>query len=178
MRWLMNVTKALLALLVLLSAIGLLLPRERHVERRLIIQAPSAQIWALVADPRRWAEWSPWYARDPAARIIFNNPSVGVGADWTWDSKQLGQGHMQFVGANPPERLDYKLQLHTPGLTTDATGNLRLEQLNIGMRVTWTFDTDLGWNPALRWFGIGMNRTIGTDLDNGLARLALIVTPR
>lgn len=178
MRWLMNVVKALLALLVLLSAIGLLLPRERHVERHRIIQAPPAQIWALVADPRRWTEWSPWYAGDPAAQVLFNNPNVGTGADWTWNSQLLGQGHMQIVEAQPPERLGYQLQLRTPGLATAATGLIRLEQLQIGVRVTWTFDADLGWNPAQRWAGLGMNRIVGTDLDNGLAHLSLLVTPR
>lgn len=178
MRWLMNVAKALLALLVLLGAIGLLLPRARHVERRLIIQAPAEQIWVRLADPRRWSEWAPWYARDPAAKIVFNNASVGSGADWRWDSATLGQGRMQFTGATPMTRIDYRLQLQSPGASAEGTGYLQLERLNIGVRVTWVFDTDLGWNPMLRWSGIGMNNVLGSDLADGLSRLSLLVTPR
>ncbi|MEX8517581.1 MAG: SRPBCC family protein [Leptothrix sp. (in: b-proteobacteria)] len=172
MRWLMNVVKALLVLLLLLAGIGLLLPRQRHVERRLIIQAPVTQIWPLLADPKHWVEWSPWYSRDPAVKLNYSSAVVGVGADWTWDSVTLGHGRMQFVQADEPRQLDYRLQLKDQDMNSSATGSFKLEVLNIGVRVIWSLDTDLGWNPAMRWFGLGMERMVGADFDDGLMRLS------
>lgn len=171
MHWLLNVGKALLALVVLLTGTGLLLPRERDVERSLMIQVPIQHLWQLVADPKGWTEWSPWYSSDPATTLSYSGSPLGAGATWSWDSPSRGKGDMRFTAAEPPTRLDYRLGLEDVGAQT--TGTLRLEPHAIGVRVIWTLHLDLGWNPAMRWFGPWLERSIGNDFDHGLRRLSL-----
>ena len=57
MRWLLNVFKALVLLVVLLAGVALLLPDRRTVERSREIAAPAARFWPLIAAPRQWPAW-------------------------------------------------------------------------------------------------------------------------
>jgi carbon monoxide dehydrogenase subunit G len=171
MRWLMNVLKALLALVVVLGVVGLLLPRQRHVERSIDVAATPAQIWPLLAEPKRWTSWSPWYAKDPTMKLVYSGPEAGAGAGWAWESQSQGHGSMRFEDAQPPTRLGYTLRFDDMGST--ATGEfLLVPQGSTATRVTWAFDTDLGLNPVARWFGLAMDRLVGPDFDSGLAKLA------
>jgi hypothetical protein len=56
--------------------------------------------------------------------------------------------------------------------------SLALEPAASGTRVTWGFDSDLGFNPIARYFGMMADDVIGPDYEKGLARLkAIAETP-
>lgn len=169
MRWIINVIKALLLLLVVLAGVSFLLPEHRQVERSREIAAGPERIWPLIADPRRWEAWSPWFAKDPAMKLDYSGAASGAGAQWRWDSATQGRGSMRFDTAQPPQRLAYTLVFEDMGST--ATGEFRLEPTGNTTRVVWTFDTHLGKNPVMRWFGLVMDRMVGADFESGLVRL-------
>jgi len=173
MRWFFNVAKAVLLLALLLSAIGLWLPAQRQVERSRELAAPVSMIWPWLVEPRRWQAWSPWVARDPAMTLRYSGPASGVGAEWSWDSRTLGHGQARLVEAQPPL---LRFEMLFDGLV--AVSSLELTPLGANAtRVVWRIDADLGYNPVARWFGLMLDRMVGPDLDEGLARLASQVGP-
>lgn len=172
MRWLINVFKALLALVALLSLLAYALPERRQIERSRVVAASAERIWPLIAEPRRWPAWSPWYAKDPAMTLSYSGPASGAGAQWSWISVTQGRGSMRFDAAEPPRRLSYSLVLE--GLGSMANGDIRLEPVTGGTRVVWTFETRLGSNPLLRWFGLLLDGMLGADFETALARLAAL----
>ncbi len=172
MRWLLNVLKAMGLFLALFVGVALLLPARQHVERHRDIMVGAERLWPLIADPKRWTAWSPWYAKDPTMRLRYSGAASGTGAEWSWHSRSQGEGRMRFEAAEPPRRLDYALTFVEMG--TAARGAFRLDPIEGGTRVTWSFDAELGLNPMLRWIGLGFDRLIGTDLEAGLGRLAVI----
>ena len=136
---------------------------------KLTISAPPEKIYALVADPRGWQQWSAWNRRDPAMAIEYSGPASGSGAVWAWKSKSQGDGRMTFTNAEPPERLGY--ELFFPDFGTTSTGDFRLEANGGATQVTWTMNGDMGGNPVYRWMGLFMDRMVGPDFDAGLANL-------
>jgi uncharacterized protein YndB with AHSA1/START domain len=178
MRWLLNLAKALLVLLILLAVVGWLLPGQRHVERSIEIPAAPAMVWPWLAEPQRWAAWSPWYAKDPQMQIQYEGPASGEGAGWTWVSKTQGRGHMQFLQAQAPQSLRYALRFDDMGM--QATGAFTLSPAGTGTRVVWRLDTELGLNPLARWFGLALDNLVGADFEDGLSRLAkqVVAPPR
>lgn len=173
MRWLINLFKAVLALVVVLAAVGLLLPGRRHVERSADLRAMPDEVWPWIAEPRRWTAWSPWLAKDPNTRLDYEGPASGVGAGWRWSSRTQGEGRMRFVSADAPKTLGYELFFEQTGLK--ATGAFVLTPSGGGTRVVWQLDADLGWNPLARWFGLGLDNLVGADFEAGLGRLAMQV---
>lgn len=158
------------ATLALVLAIGgaLLSPRY-HVERHADIAATPAAVYALVADPRRWAEWSAWNRRDPAMQTTYTGPASGSGAGWSWESRSEGNGRMLFTAAEPDRRVAFELAF--PDFGTSARGELRLQPTSTGTRVDWTLDGDAGRNLFWRWMTLLMDRFVGRDFEQGLANL-------
>ena len=170
MRWLFNLVKAVVALLIVLVVVAFLLPDRRHVERSVEVRATPAQVWPWVAEPRRWTAWSPWLARDPKTQFVYEGPVGGAGAGWRWSSTSQGSGHMRFVAAEPPRTLHYEMRFDDTGL--QATGAFVLSPTADGTKVVWQMDAVLGRNPLARWFGLALDNVVGADFEAGLGRLA------
>lgn len=166
MRTVFRLVKWLIVLAVILAAAAFLLPRTHHVERSRVIEAPPEKVWSLISDPREWNTWSPWAMRDPNMKIEYSGAPSGAGAGWSWKSDSQGEGRMRFESADPPKKLTYTLEFTDMGST--ATGEFRLEPVAQGTRVTWSFDSDAGYNPVMRWFGLALDSMVGGDFETGL----------
>ena len=169
----MKALKTLLIAIVVLVAVlavgGLLLSPKYTLSRTTTISAAPDKIYALIADPRGWKQWSAWNQRDPAMAIEYSGPASGAGAVWAWKSKSQGDGRMTFTTAEPPKRLGY--ELFFPDFGTTSTGDFRLEANGGATQVTWTMNGDMGSNPVYRWMGLFMDKMVGPDFDAGLANL-------
>jgi uncharacterized protein YndB with AHSA1/START domain len=169
MKLLVRAIVALLALIVLLLAVGLALPSRFRVERSVEIAAPADRVYPLIAAPAAWKDWSVWNQRDPAMKIDYSGPPAGVGAKWRWQSETEGNGEMEFTEAVPQQRVGYRLSF--PDMGMQSSGALTLAPAGSGVRVTWTNEGDMGGNPVNRWFGLFMDRLVGPDFEAGLKNL-------
>lgn len=159
----------LLALAAVLVGGGYLLSPKFTVTRSVTINAPADKVYALVADPRQWKQWSVWNKRDPAMAITYSGAASGTGAVWAWQSKTEGDGTMTFTAAEPGQRLAY--DLYFPDFGTTSSGELRLAAQGASTQVTWVMNGDMGRNPLLRWLALNADSMVGPDFDEGLAGL-------
>jgi uncharacterized protein YndB with AHSA1/START domain len=169
MKWLKRAVLAVVALIAVLFAVGMLLPSGFRVQRSIVVNAPASRIYPMISQPRQWKEWAVWNQRDPAMRIEYSGPESGAGARWSWQSATEGNGVMEFTAALPDKRVDYALSFPDLGMT--SSGQLRLAPAGAGTRVTWTNEGDMGANPINRYFGLVMDRLVGPDFEAGLANL-------
>lgn len=170
MKFIVRLFGFILALAVLLAVIAFLLPKQQHVERSLQIDAPAAVIQPFLTTPKKFNQWSPWATIDPeGTRYSYAGPESGVGAKLAWNSdhREVGNG-TQEVKAVSDERVDIYLDFGPQG---DANAYYLLEPNKTGTKVTWAFDTDLGNNPIMRWFGMLMDKMVGEKYEEGLQNL-------
>ena len=169
----MKVLKWILGVLIALAAVlalgGMLLSPTFKVSRSITINAPPDKVYALVADPRRWKEWSVWNRRDPAMEVTYSGPPSGSGAVWAWKSKTEGDGRMTFTAAEPGKRLGY--ELYFPDFGTTSSGDLMLEAAGGATKVVWLMNGNMGNNPLYRWMTLFMDGMLGKDFEAGLANL-------
>ena len=150
MRILKWVLGGIVALIVLLVVVGFFLPGTFTVVRSAEIAAPPDKVYALVADPRAWKEWSAWNKRDPQMQVEYSGPPAGMGA----------------------KRVAF--DLYFPDFGTTSKGDLRFEPAGAGTRVTWTMNGDMGKNPIYHWFALGADGMVGKDFAEGLAGLKAV----
>lgn len=160
---------ALVALVALLFVGGMFLSPKFTVTRTTTINAAPDKVYALIANPRHWKEWSVWNRRDPAMAIEYTGPEAGAGAAWAWKSKSEGDGKMTFTAADPGRRVVY--DLFFPDFGTTSTGELRLTPKTAGTEVTWVMNGDMGSNPLFRWMALFGDKMVGPDFEGGLANL-------
>jgi uncharacterized protein YndB with AHSA1/START domain len=166
LKWILIVV---LALIVVLVVGGYLLSPKFTVSRSITVNAPADKVYALVANPRLWKQWSVWTQRDPAMQIEYAGPESGAGAKWTWHSKSQGDGSMTFTAAEPARMIAYSL--YFPDFGTTSTGDLNFVPDGNATQVTWTMNGDMGSNPLFRWMALGADGMVGKDFEAGLANL-------
>jgi effector-binding domain-containing protein len=166
----MKLVVALVLLVAVLAGVGMLLPRNVHVERQITIDAPAATIFTLVDGFKMFNTWSPWAALDPDTKYAYEGPAFGVGARQTWagDPKKVGSGSQEIIEAKPFELVVSKLDFTGQG---PAVTRMALAPGSNGTQVTWGMDCDMGASPVGRYFGLFMDKFVGKDYELGLANL-------
>jgi effector-binding domain-containing protein len=164
---------AVMAIVVLIVVIGFVLPKTRHVERSVVIDAPPCVVFAKVNGFRSFNDWSPFVAVMPDAEYEISGPDFGVGAKiaWTVKGPKPESGSQTIVANGPYERVDVELDLGTQGL---AQSTYLLQPEGEGTRLTWAFDTDFGLDIFGRYFGLILDRQLGPLYAQGLANLKRI----
>lgn len=169
-----TVIKAIIFIIMALTVVfyggAYMLPGASHVERSIDIAAPPEKVFAIAGNLRRVPEWSPWPAIDPKVSFSFEGPEQGgVGQVMRWSSNNpmVGNGTETVTDYAPDVRLLTKTDYGGFG---SSAGSLTLTPLPNGTRVTRSIETPL---PGVidRWAGLGMDRTVGTEVEKGLGNL-------
>ena len=155
-------------MVTLLLIVGLVLPRHARVDVETRIDAHPATVFALVNDFRRHSVWSPLTATDPNARVVFSGPARGVGATVTWDGAIVGTGTQIITQSRPFEFVE-------TAINPDESGSARtwfdIRDDGGATTVTWSHETDYGYNIVGRYFALFFAGVIERDHARGLASL-------
>jgi len=162
MKILLKILGGLAVLVLLLVVVAFFLPRQYHIERAVVINAKPEAVHAQVAVLRAWKAWSAWHERDPNMKLDYSEQTTGVGSWSAWQSKQEGNGKMTITEMTPT-RITYHLEFPDQGFQSTGTMALSVE------------GGDLGMNPMNRWFGLFLDKLIGTDFERGLSNLKKLV---
>lgn len=167
------ISLAIVAALFLI--IGVLLPSSRHIENSVETNRRMTIVYDTLNSLRRWPDWNPVAAKDPAMKITLSGPDEGVGArlDYYSDVRGVGQGSWEIVDNEHNKRIAY-------AVTSDDRGeNKRTEfflrptgRNNRNVEITQTYDVDYGWNLLGRYAGMYVRSSVGEDMKLGLSRLS------
>jgi hypothetical protein len=156
--------------LLLTVLVGFFLPSHVRVERAVTITRPRPAVFAILNGFHEFNSWSPWAALDPNAKYTFEGPASGVGAvmNWVGDPATMGSGSQRIVVSDPGTRVQVDIAF---GAQARGLMSYTLADDGTGTRVVLSLDSDLGWNPFARYFGLMFDRMIGGDFERGLAQL-------
>ena len=152
-------------------------PAAYSVARQTMIQAPPEVIFPHVNSLRAWNAWSPWAKKDPAARVSYQGPDSGVGAQFAWSgNREVGAGTMTIVTSDPARRVGLKLDFTEPMVGTNDVA-LELKPVDGGTNVTWSIRGENGFlsRAIMTAIGIDLERMIGGEYEAGLAALKRLV---
>ena len=161
-----RLSAAFVVLIVGFVAAGFLLPGTWSAEATRGIAAPPDRVFALLASPKHWDEWTPW----PDIQFTYEGPEQGAGAKRSWDAPQIGAGSLTVTRAEAPAEVDYEVALE--GEAHPTRGSFRLQPSAEGTQVTWREEGDYGNNPVMRWAAVAMKRRHAGELEVGLDALA------
>jgi polyketide cyclase/dehydrase/lipid transport protein len=169
MRPVMRLILGLLALALILVGVAFALPSQVTVARSIVINAPEGAVFPYVTNLHKFADWSPWAARDPQLRVTYSGPESGKGAHTEWQSSQksIGTGLMEITEADPNRHAELVVNLN--GL--EGTTFYDIAPAGSGSKVTWGFGYNAGTSPLGRWKGLMLDRLIGGEFQSGLVKL-------
>jgi len=163
----------ILLLVALLVIIAFFLPRQIHVERSTVIGTPAIVVFNQVNDLHNWDKWATWNQIDPDMKVEYIGTGIGEGAGYDWESEnpQVGKGELIITASVPYDSIATSLNFMEEGT---AGSYFTFEEQAGTTLTTWAFDTDLGYNPLARWFGLMFDSMIGADFEKGLESLKVV----
>lgn len=149
-------------------------PDTFHIERRTVVAAPAAAVFAHLDDFHLWAGWSPWEKRDPKMEKIYGGPPRGVGSTYAWrGNREVGAGRMEIVESRPSRELRVRLEFIEPFQATNMA-TFTLEPRGNGTEVVWAMDGDNSFMGKVMSVFMDMDALIGKDFENGLQSLSRV----
>lgn len=159
----------LAGLFLVLAIASVFMPRQVHVERSTEILAPADDVFDNVNNLKMWDQWSAWHKMDPDAEYVYSPNPIGKDAFYTWNGEAVGEGKLQITKSIRPETIETSLDFKSQGT---GAGKWTFQPIDGGdTKVTWGFDTDVGWNPISKCFGLLMDGILGPQFEQGLADL-------
>lgn len=167
-------------LLVLVAAVAALIafaatrPDTFQVRRSATIAAPPERIFPYLDDFHRWSAWSPWEKLDPEMRRTFSGAERGAGAVYAWEgNSKVGQGRMEILESEPPNRLRIQLDFIKP-FEAHNTTVFTLQPAGGGTELDWVMHGNHSFATKLMCVFMNMDRMVGRDLERGLANLEAV----
>lgn len=162
------IAAALAALLVLVAT----RPGTFHVERSTTISAPPEVVFAQIDDFHEWRAWSPWEHIDPELARTYDGPQAGVGASYSWSSKndKVGKGRMTILESKKPSVVRIELAFLEP-FTATNTATFTITPAGQGTEVRWAMDGSNNFAAKAMLLVMDMDKLVGGDFEKGLASM-------
>ena len=163
---------SLLIIIVLMATVGFMLPSEYRVARTVVIDAPAEDVYQLVVDLREWRDWGVWFKRDPQMVVEYSGPVKAIGMKSNWLSETQGNGEMTITALTHNKAVVY--DLYFPDMDMRSEGKIEITETDMGTRVEWSDEGDVGSNPVNRYFVLFLDSMLGPDFEAGLSNLKTV----
>ena len=170
----LRILGGLVAFVVIVFALGFVLPDRARVEREIVINAPQEEVFALVSDFNEWEKWSPWASIDPDAEYTLTGQGVGQRMEWKSDNPEVGDGSQVLTAINAPDSVDTFLDFGDMG---QANATFKLSPAYDGVKVVWSFESNMRkgvpfmMKPMSTYMGFFMDGFLGPAYEEGLENL-------
>lgn len=163
----------LIVLFLILGVVALifLLPDSAHMERQVLIEAPTRKIYQELVSFRNFNKWSPWAQKDESATYTYTGAEFGPGAVISWSSENpdLGNGSMQILSAEKNRRVVWEMRFD--GYNSSPVASFSLTPMGDSQtRVTWAYD-EKDIRGFSKIFMLGIDGFLGGDYEFGLQQL-------
>jgi uncharacterized protein YndB with AHSA1/START domain len=157
-----------ITLIAILGIISISLPRQIHLQRDIIINAPAEAAYKELSDVKNWSKWLPGHYVDSGLNLDYAGPPVGTRYNFQSQRRGVGQGIVTIVSAEPPKKLVTDLEFAND---EKAHSTFTLEETEEGTLLTWHFDKYMGDNPFRKFSGLLIDSTLGEEFEDGLENI-------
>lgn len=144
-------------------------PDTFRVERSATINAPASTLYAILADLRRGAEWSP-FEKGLTMDKTYSGPATGVGSAMEWsNSKDVGAGKFSIVAATPT-KITFNLVMLKPMKANNVVEYALTPQGNATV-MTWSMYGPTTIMTKVMGLFMSMDKMCGDQFEKGLRDL-------
>lgn len=166
----------LLALITIVLVTALFVRKEYVVERQVNISKPRQEVYDYIKHLRNQDNFSVWANLDPAMKKGYQGKDGEIGFVSFWESEKgnVGQGAQEIKKLEEGKRIDTEIRFVKPLKSTSAAFMEVSDYQGIYSKVKWSFTGKMTY-PLNVMILIGVENTIGNDLQTGLNNLKVIM---
>lgn len=163
----------LLVVIVLLFAVGFIMPSKKVIERTEKVNASQERVFAEVADLKSWKNWDPWYPIDSNQQRTVEGKLGDKGYHYSWTSQHedVGNGKFTVTEYKEPSELKYRIDFEGMG---SSDGWFRFDKVSDNeTEVTWAIEMEVpSWKFwEVMFLNFAADGMLGDDFSKGIAQL-------
>ena len=163
-------------LIALIVVVTLVTGTEFEVERSVVIDKPSDEVFEFVRYLENQNSYSVWVQRDPGIRIEYRGTDGSIGAVSAWEgNEEAGRGEQEIVGMFEGERIELELRFFEPFESTSYVFKSTEPISENQTSVTWGMSGSMPRPLNLMLLFYNMGELIGADYEAGLNNLKTIL---
>lgn len=157
-------------ILIFAIIIGMLvIGKEYHFEKSIVINAPVEKVWQNVNSMKTVNSWSPFMDYDKNMKQTYSGVSGQVGETYHWSGNdQAGEGEEKITALEPNKKTAINIHFIKP-FDGNANADILLEPQGNATKVTWTLDTEM--NYPMNLMKLTMDNQMDKDYGKGLQKL-------
>lgn len=177
----MKILKRILLGIVIIIALVLITAaftkKEYALEREIIIDKPSTQVFSYVKYLKNHDHYNKWVMTDPDMKKEFKGTDGQPGFIYYWNSdmKNVGEGEQEIKSINEGKNVDYEIRFVRPweGVANSSVYTEPLAENKT--RVKWTFGSKMPYPMNFMLLFMDMDDTLGPDLQTTLQNLKTVL---
>lgn len=172
----MKLLKKLLFVIIsgvaLVLVIALFAKKEFTVEKKIVINVPSNEVFNYLKFLKHQDEYNVWQQLDKNKEKIYQGEDGTIGFTYTWQSKHkdLGSGVQEISKLVYPERIETIIRLPDQKRVSGST-YFNLRSMGTSTEVTWGFSAKVGYPKNFMLLFEDLEERIGNPLERGLQKL-------
>jgi len=173
MKFIKRTLIVLFSIVALCLIIALFIDTEYHVERSIVVNKPSNEVFDYVKYLKNQGEYSVWEKMDPNVKKTYKGTDGTIGFVSAWDSKKddVGAGEQEITAIHEGKRIDFELRFKRP-FEAVAKAYMTTDPKSEGStKVTWAFDGESPYPFNFMLLFMDMDEMLGKDLDTGLKNM-------
>ena len=159
---------AAVSILLIAIIVGYLQPRKIDLKISEVIEAPACVVFDNVNDLSKRTQWSPWEQMDTTIVTKLGEVTSGLGASYSWTSEGSGDGSLKYIEVEENKFIKSELDF---GQESPAYATFTFNEVEDGVEVIWTFESDMGGAFYNRLFGVMMKAILEQTYNQGLINL-------
>ncbi len=172
----MKILKIVIIVIVVVIAIPLIVAlfvnRDYAVERTVVIDKPSQEVFDYVKLLRNQNYYSKWAEMDPNQELSFSGTDGTVGFISAWKgNSDVGEGEQEITGITEGYRVDTQLRFIKPFRAQSDAWMITEPFTESQTLVRWGFSGRMSYPMNLFLLIMDMGESIGADYDYGLQKL-------
>lgn len=177
MKTLKRVLAVIGIIIAVLLIVALIVKKEYAVEKEIVIDAPRQEVFNYVKYLKNQENYSKWANTDPNMKKTYRGTDGTVGFVSAWESKnkEVGVGEQEITKITEGERIDFELRFFEPFEATEPAYMITETSGDNQTKVKWGFSGRMNYPMNIMLLFMDMEKMIGDDLENGLAKLKSIL---
>ena len=161
------------AIIVLVLLLALISKNEYAVEREVLIDRPSNEVFNYVKHLKNQDGYNKWVMLDPTMQKTYKGTDGTEGFAYAWDStnKQAGKGEQTITKIKDGERVDIQIAFIRPFEATADSCILTQPVGDDATNVKWAFKSKMPFPMNAMLLFMDMDKLLGTDLEISLNNL-------
>ena len=160
-------------IIVILLILALFTKKEYTIERDVIINKPTLQVFNYIKFLKNQDYYNKWVMMDPKAKKEYKGTdgTVGFVSAWDSDNKNVGKGEQEIKKINEGEKMDLEIRFSKP-FEGKADAYLLTESISQNQtKIKWGFTSGMKYPMNIMLLFIDIPKMLGNDLQTSLTNL-------